>query len=125
MSEPQDRRLVYTTGIGRIRTCRRCGRPEGECACHSQVAPASATYPNDGYVRILRDRKKRGGKTVTVVANLPDEPAAIESLAKTFKQVCGAGGTVRDNVIEVQGDHRDRLEATLQKLGYRVKRVGG
>jgi translation initiation factor 1 len=56
---------------------------------------------------------------------LPDDPATLQSLATTFKKLCGSGGTVRDSTIEVQGDHRDRLETRLLELGYRVKRVGG
>lgn len=126
MDTSQDRRVVYQTGIGRIPICKRCGRSERECVCRSQGSRGSATaYPQDGFVRIARDRKRRGGKTVTVIANLPDDPELLQSLAQTFKKLCASGGAVRDNVIEVQGDHRDRLEMKLQELGYRVKRVGG
>lgn len=81
--------------------------------------------PRDGIVRIARDRKQRGGKTVTIVTGLPDDSALVAQLAQTLKRLCGSGGTVKDGVIEIQGDHRDRIEARLTELGYRVKRVGG
>ena len=125
MSSAQDRPLVYQTGIGKVKMCRRCGRSEPDCVCRSQTSDAPPAFPRDGFVRIARDRKKRGGKTVTVIANLSDDPELLESMAQTFKKLCGSGGTVRDMTIEVQGDHRDRLEAKLHELGYRTKRVGG
>ena len=125
MGSTHDRPLVYQTGIGKVKVCRSCGRTEPECVCRSRTSDAPPVYPRDGFVRIARDRKKRGGKTVTVIANLPDDPDLLASLAQTFKKLCGSGGTVRDTTIEVQGDHRDRLEAKLNELGYRTKRVGG
>lgn len=76
-------------------------------------------------MRVALDRKGRKGKSVTIVANLPDDPDLLQSLAQTFKKLCGSGGTVRGATIEVQGDHRDRLEVKLKELGYRTKRVGG
>lgn len=116
-----DRRSVYVTGIGRINYCSRCGAPEEECRCRT-TAPAP---PKDGFVRIARDKKGRGGKVVTTISGMPLAPGELEMLAQTLKKLCGAGGTVKDGVIEIQGDVRERVEPKLVALGYRVKRVGG
>ncbi|MGH2457995.1 MAG: translation initiation factor [Chloroflexota bacterium] len=85
----------------------------------------TAQLPNDGTVRLLRDRKGRGGKTVTLIAGVPGNPAALDELATTLKRFCGSGGGVKDGVIEIQGDHRERLAAKLAELGYKVKIAGG
>ncbi len=76
-------------------------------------------------VRVLRDAKGRGGKTVTVVTgiSLPDKD--LDALGKQLKAACGSGGTVKDGVIEVQGDHVDRVVALLVAQGYKAKRAGG
>lgn len=76
-------------------------------------------------VRMAREVAGRRGKGVTTVWDLPLSEAAIKDLAATLKQKCGTGGTVKDGKIEIQGDHRDRIEVELQKLGYKVKRSGG
>jgi translation initiation factor 1 len=81
--------------------------------------------PRDGIVRIARERKGRGGKTVTIITGLPDDAAALTSIAQTLKKLCGTGGTVKDAVVEIQGDHRDAIQAKLAQLGYTVKLVGG
>jgi translation initiation factor 1 len=81
--------------------------------------------PNDGIVRLFRDRKGRGGKTVTLVTGVRGNPAALEDLATTLKRSCGCGGSVKDGTIEIQGDHRERLAAKLAELGYKVKIAGG
>ncbi len=81
--------------------------------------------PNDGIVRLLRDRKGRGGKTVTLITGVRANEAALEDLATTLKRYCGSGGSLKDGVIEIQGDHRDRLATKLTELGYRVKIAGG
>ena len=126
MDSSQQGPIVYRTGVGRVRVCARCGRAEQDCVCRAATSGSSARqYPDDGFVRLLRDRKGRGGKTVTLVANLPDDNTLLQELAQTLKKLCGSGGTVRDGAVEVQGDHRDRIEAKLKDLGYRVKRVGG
>jgi protein-tyrosine phosphatase len=76
-------------------------------------------------VRLGRETKGRRGKSVTTVSDLPLDEAGLLELAAALKQRCGTGGTVRDGTIEMQGDHRDRLAAVLEGMGYRVKRVGG
>ncbi|GAA6152415.1 stress response translation initiation inhibitor YciH [Pseudoteredinibacter isoporae] len=102
-------RLVYSTDQGRI-------NPE----------EASASAPEgDGIVRIMRETKGRKGKGVTLVKGLQLEPAELKKLAKKLKQLCGTGGSVKDFVIEIQGDQRDLIKAELEKQGHTVKLAGG
>jgi translation initiation factor 1 len=88
----------------------------------SGVRPA---IPRDGVVRLFRDRGGRNGKTVTVIHGLPERGPALEARLSELKRMCGAGGTLRDGMIEIQGDHRDRLAERFRALGYRVKLAGG
>jgi translation initiation factor 1 len=81
--------------------------------------------PRDGVVRLLRDRKSRGGKTVTLITGLDGTPAALAALASELKRLCGTGGTLRGDVLEIQGDFRDRLRVELERRGYTVKVAGG
>jgi translation initiation factor 1 len=118
--------LVYSTETGR--TCPACRQPVALCKCPSakQAKTAAAmNAPADGLVRVQRETKGRGGKSVTVVKGLALEAAALALLAKQLKAACGSGGTVKDGVIEVQGDHVEAVMASLQKQGHRVKRAGG
>jgi translation initiation factor 1 len=113
--------VVYSTGVGRI--CPGCRRPADQCACRrSDGRPAN---PGAGVVRVARETQGRGGKAVTVVRGLNLDAAALAQLAGELKRRCGSGGTVRDGVIEVQGEHRDTLLAELQRRGYRAQRAGG
>ena len=126
MSDLRGDRPVYVTGIGRVKLCKRCGQPENQCRCQlerpTEVRPG---VPRDGVVRVMLDRKGRGGKAVTLVMGVPGEPDTVATLGQSLKKLCGAGGAVKDDVIEVQGDHRDRIIVRLVELGYKVKRVGG
>lgn len=89
-------------------------------------APSSPPpTPPTGPARVRLERQGRGGKVVTVVENLPGHPARIEEVGKTLKSRCGAGGTVKGRVVEVQGDHRDRIVEVLLALGIAAKRSGG
>jgi translation initiation factor 1 len=85
--------------------------------------PAATSGPPK--IRVAREVSGRGGKGVTVITGLPLAPAALEELATQLKRSCGAGGAVRGDKIEIQGEHRDRLVAELVKLGYDAKRAGG
>jgi translation initiation factor 1 len=76
-------------------------------------------------VRVGRETAGRGGKGVTVITGLPLDTLQLEELATRLKKQCGAGGAVRNGVIEIQGEHRDRLVAALSKLGYEARRSGG
>ena len=120
-------RLVYSTEGGRIDTCPRCRLPYKQCRCNQSSAGQGSNLPkkSDGIVRVMRNRKHRGGKTVTVITGIPASEEAITTLAQQLKRLCGSGGTVKDGVIEVQGDHCDKVQARLTELGYQVKRAGG
>jgi len=76
-------------------------------------------------VRVSRDKKARRGKTVTVVTGLPGGPDSLAEVAGTLKRLCGSGGTVSGDTVEIQGDHRDRIAAKLTELGHKVKLAGG
>lgn len=87
--------------------------------------PKPSAPKGDGVVRVGRETKGRKGAGVTIITGIPAHPEGLEKLAKQFKQLCGSGGTVRNGVIEIQGEHRDQLVDELQKLGYTVKKSGG
>ena len=121
MSPDRNDGVVYSTAQGRM--CPECGRPAAECICRelrTQAIPAG-----DGIVRVSRETKGRKGKGVTLVTGVPLDENKLRNLAKQLKRRCGAGGTLKDRVIEIQGDHRDVLIEELKKQGYTVKRVGG
>jgi translation initiation factor 1 len=110
---------VYSTEHGRI--CPDCAKPVGICICRKNKSAA----PVKGGVKIGRETKGRKGKGVTTISGLPLDSAAIEALAKDLKKRCGSGGTVKDGVIEIQGDHRDLLLEELAKRGWQAKKSGG
>jgi translation initiation factor 1 len=87
-------------------------------------APA-LNVPRDGVVRLLRDRKGRGGKTVTLVAGVVGSETVLSALASDLKRMCGTGGTLRGEVIELHGDVRERIKPELERRGYTVKIAGG
>lgn len=118
-------RLVYSTDGGRVNTCPTCGKPCKQCQCDTSASNAVPVKKSDGIVRIMRDRKHRGGKTVTLITGIPATDDTITALAQQLKKLCGSGGTVKDGVIEIQGDHCDKVQAKLSALGYKVKRAGG
>jgi translation initiation factor 1 len=110
-------RLVYTTGQGRVAADQRRGRPG------HQAPPPGPRVPNDGIVRVHRDRSGRKGKTVTLVTGVPTQARA--DVAAQLKRALGTGGGVEGGVIEIQGDHREAIAARLGELGYKVKIAGG
>ncbi len=113
--------LVYSTDGGRI--CPACRRPVAQCVCKAQRASAPA---GDGVVRVSRESKGRGGKTATLVRGLALEADALAALGKRLRSACGTGGTVKDGVLEVQGDHAERVVEWLKAEGVaNVKRAGG
>lgn len=114
-----DTSLVWSSELGRV--CSGCGRAVASCICTKrQARPAG-----DGIVRVRRESKGRGGKTVTVVTGVPVDDDALKLLAGELKRRCGTGGTVKDGTIEIQGDHCDLLVAELARRGFTVKRAGG
>jgi translation initiation factor 1 len=102
---------VFSTESGRIK----------------QNSPAQKTAPqkSDGFVRLRREVKGRGGGTVIVISGIPLSDPEIKELAGVLKKRCGCGGTAKEGVIEIQGDHRDVLSAELQARGFKVKLAGG
>jgi translation initiation factor 1 len=105
----KDSRLVYSTESGRIKES------------DTKVEPPKG----DGIVRIRRETSGRKGKGVTTLTGIPLDEKALAALAKDLKQLCGTGGSVKDFVIEIQGDHRDKLKAALEAKGFIVKLAGG
>ena len=99
--------------------CPRCHQLKTTCSCPSKEPSKSAV------ARVGRETKGRAGKGVTVVSDLPLDENGLAELATRLKTRLGTGGTVRDRRIEIQGDHRDRIVAELEALGYRAKRAGG
>jgi translation initiation factor 1 len=106
-------RRVYSSEDGRIRPPVPPRLP----------APTGPPVPNDGVVRIFRDRSGRNGKVVTVIRGLPVRE--VEERAALLKRLCGAGGAIKDGAVEIQGDHRPKVVAHLEAQGYRVKLAGG
>lgn len=107
----KDSQLVYSTATGRV-------KPAAEAA-----KPAAAA--GDGIVRLKKETKGRGGKGVTLVTGLALNESALKALAKELKQLCGTGGTIKEGVIEIQGEQRDKLKAHLETRGFTVKIAGG
>jgi translation initiation factor 1 len=130
MAPPGDR-VVYDSAVAGGGACHVCGKPLRRCPGHDAPArraappPAAPALPRDGVVRILRDRKGRGGKTVTVVAGVGGGPDALARLATDLKRLCGTGGTVKEGQVEIQGDHRERIAEALRARGLTVKLAGG
>jgi translation initiation factor 1 len=110
--------LVYSTESGRM--CPGCRQPVAQCTCGQKAIPQG-----DGTVRVSRETKGRGGKAVTLVKGVALDEAGLTALGKQLKAACGSGGTVKDGVIEIQGDHVERVMAALKAQGHQVKRAGG
>ena len=123
-------RLVYSSEAGRI--CPACGRKTSSCECRGKGARAriaaraevEAAQSGDSIVRVGRSTKGRGGKVVTTVTGVPGDDKEQKKLAAELKRSCGTGGSLKDGVIEIQGEHRDTLVRELETRGFTVKRVG-
>jgi len=109
---------VYSTAQGRL--CSGCGQPKLRCLCRKKETPKT-----DGIVRVGRETKGRKGSGVTLITGIPLADAPLKEMASQLKKRCGSGGTIKNGIIEIQGDHRDFLIEELEKQGYKVKRVGG
>jgi len=113
------RTIVYSTDKGRM--CPKCGWPVDKCACSRE----SAVPKGDGVVRVGRETKGRKGKGVTLITGVPLGGDDLKALAGELKRKCGTGGTVKEGVIEIQGDHRDVLVEELKNRGFKAKKSGG
>ena len=118
-TSPNDAPVVYSSEFGRM--CPGCGKPAKDCVCRKNAAAPAG----DGVVRLRRETKGRGGKTVIVITGLPLDSAGLTALGGELKRRCGCGGTAKDGVIEIQGDHADLLLTELARRGYKAKRAGG
>lgn len=101
--------------------CPGCGKPLVECVCGKKTAGLKG----DGNVRVGRETKGRKGAGVTVISGLPLAGEELKILAKELKSRCGSGGTVKDGIVEIQGDHRGLIMAELAERGFKAKRAGG
>lgn len=120
MRKPDTGGLVYSTEGGRM--CPACRHPVAECACRS--VPKTCAQ-GDGTLRVSCETKGRGGKAVTVIRGLDLDSVALAALGKRLRTACGAGGAVKDGVLELQGDHRSRVVEGLRAEGWTVKLAGG
>jgi translation initiation factor 1 len=110
-------RLVYSTDAGRM--CPGCGWPARDCKCSKSAATESV--PARIVAKLRMEKAGRGGKTVTVVYDLPNNAAFLKELCQELKRACGTGGAVADRAIELQGDLRERVREYLRAKGYAVK----
>jgi translation initiation factor 1 len=108
---------VYSTESGRI--CPTCGWPANDCKCSSTLF--AEPVPAKVIAKLRVETKGRGGKTVTVVYDLPRNSAFLKELSQELKRTCGTGGAVSDNTVELQGDQRERVRPVLLKKGWTVK----
>ncbi len=111
---------VYSTEYGRL--CQQCGEKKDHCKCQKN---AQTNITGDGKIRVGRETKGRKGAGVTIISGLPLNQIELKGLAKKLKQSCGSGGAVKAGLIEIQGEHRDKLISELGKLGYQAIKSGG
>tara|TARA_B110000263_G_scaffold198997_1_gene177958 strand:+ start:112 stop:477 length:366 start_codon:yes stop_codon:yes gene_type:complete len=114
-----DSTLVYSTDGGKADS------GKGRNGKNKKAPQSQVSAPQDGVVRVGRETKGRKGKGVTIVTGVPVHGNKLEDLGRELKGLCGAGGTIKDSTIEIQGDHRDRIVTALEKKGWVVKRAGG
>jgi translation initiation factor 1 len=118
VTQRNNARLIYSTDTGG--KCPGCGWPQRNCQCSSQRA-ATEAVPARVVAKLRMEKKGRGGKTVTVVYGLPRNAEFLRELSQDLKRACGAGGTVTDDGVEIQGDLGERVREALKKRGYVVK----
>jgi len=111
--------VVYSTEKGNM--CPACGKSVSNCACSNKKISSQT----NGAVRVAKQTKGRKGSGVTTINGLGLSEGDLKTLEKKLKKKCGSGGTVKDGIIEIQGDHREFLVYELNKMGYKAKRSGG
>jgi translation initiation factor 1 len=115
-------RLVYSTETGKI--CPTCQKPLSKCTCKKKKSKSQPNIKIDGIIRVQREVKGRKGKTVTTVSGFQIANSELKNLATQLKRRCGTGGSVKDGVIIIQGDHRDTLITELENRGFKAKIAG-
>jgi translation initiation factor 1 len=115
--------LVYSTETGRM--CPSCGRPLKKCGCKNKHSKSPDDSSVDGILRIKRETKGRGGKTVTTISGFDENDDVVKKLASHLKNLCGTGGSAKNGVIMIQGDHREAIKTELEKQGFKTKLAGG
>ena len=113
--------LVFSTTTGKL--CPNCQQPVANCRCKETAA--SRIPQGDGIVRIRRETKGRKGAGVTLLCDICLSQNDLKILAKDIKKKCGTGGSLKDGVIELQGDVREQTKKLLEGKGFRVKICGG
>lgn len=111
-------RLFEGTPWDRPPRCEICGQLEADCKC--PPPPAPRTPPSQQTAKVTVEKRKKG-KIVTVIQGLPAEGNDLPELLTKLKDSCGAGGTLKDGLIEIQGSQSERVKSVLQQLGFRVK----
>ncbi|MCB0420942.1 MAG: translation initiation factor, partial [Bdellovibrionales bacterium] len=108
-------RLVYSSDGSHLKSCKKCG--ESPCVCRKSVT----IIPVEHTLKIRLEKKGRGGKSVTVVFDLPSNDAYFKDLSKKLKAHCGTGGSFKEGMIEIQGDQREKTKSFLEKMGFSIK----
>jgi len=116
-------RLVYSTETARI--CPKCQSPISACRCKKKRTEPNSQKEPDGIISIRGEVKGRKGKTVTTISGFALDDNSLKLLSKQLKQYCGTGGSVKDGMVIIQGDHRDTIKSLLEWQGYIVKLAGG
>jgi translation initiation factor 1 len=114
-----DYELVYSDDPNFKKRCLKCGKYPCACPKKDDLNPIEHT------LKIRLEKNGRGGKTVTVIFELPHNEAYFKEVEKKLKALCGTGGSYKNNMIEIQGDHREKIKGYLVKLGFKVKLAGG
>jgi len=114
-----DYEIVYSDDPNFKKRCSKCGKYPCGCPKKGDLIPGLYT------LKIRLEKNGRGGKVVTVVFELPENEPYFKEIEKKLKSVCGTGGSYKNNQIEIQGDHREKIKAFLEKIGFKIKLAGG
>ena len=117
----QNDNIVYSTKLGEL--CPACSQPKKKCIC--QQLKKSTIPEGDGIVRVSRETQGRNGKCVSIISGVLLDAPKLKELATKLKKQCGTGGTIKNGLIEIQGDHRSTLVAALTRMGFNTKLAGG